>query len=117
VVRLETGMNGIGRHLAALECEKHAGRKEWIEKRERVADQTEPIAANLLRVIRVLAGDPDGLHLFGVLHVVVDPRTRTDFARKDLIGIARVAVEIPGFADDTDRQDVRVLRDIPEPAL
>ena len=59
----EPRMDGIGRHLAALEREKHAGGEERIEERERVAHQAEAVAADVLRVIQVLAGHTNRLHL------------------------------------------------------
>ena len=73
-------MDRVGGHLAALQRQEHAGGEERIEERERVADQAEAVAADLLGVIRVLAGHAHRLHLLADRDALADPGAGVDLA-------------------------------------
>ena len=113
----EAAVDGVRGHLPALQRHEEPGGEDRIEERERVAREAEAVAADRLRAVAELPGDPDRLHPRAAAQVVFDPDAVGRLTDEDRLRVARVAIQVVRLGDDADADDVVRQRDVPEPAL
>src|SRR5262249_47607816 len=118
IARLQPVDDRLRGELSRFQREQDARRIERIQETPGVADQHPAVARPLRRPVRIVLGGEEAGRARRSPDALLHRGRALDFLGEDLLEVLAASLEqVVEGRYDADRDDVVVLRDVPEPAL